>query len=157
MKERHKNGRRDQKYSCSIASSIASIFIASFEKDVEKQMPGKFEHIVYCRLSKRQRFLYDDFMSRAKTKETLASGNFLSIINCLMQLRKVCNHPDLFEVRPIVTSFAIPRSVPSFYQTTDQLIRKQFELEDEIDFNVLNLDVTSCEDMNFLFASLLVS
>ena len=96
-------------------------------------------------------------MSRAKTKETLASGNFLSIINCLMQLRKVCNHPDLFEVRPIVTSFAIPRSVPSFYQTTDQLIRKQFELEDEIDFNVLNLDVTSCEDMNFLFASLLVS
>ncbi|MCP8719169.1 MAG: SNF2-related protein, partial [Asgard group archaeon] len=119
------------------------------KKDVEKQMPGKFEHIVYCRLSKRQRFLYDDFMSRAKTKETLASGNFLSIINCLMQLRKVCNHPDLFEVRPIVTSFAIPRSVPSFYQTTDQLIRKQFELEDEIDFSVLNLDVTSCEDMNF--------
>ncbi|RCK55370.1 Helicase SWR1 [Candida viswanathii] len=119
------------------------------KKDVEKQMPGKYEHIVYCRLSKRQRYLYDDFMSRAKTKETLASGNFLSIINCLMQLRKVCNHPDLFEVRPIVTSFAMPRSIPSFYQLTDQLINKQFEAKEEINFNVLNLDVTSCEDMNY--------
>ena len=59
--------------------------------DVEKQMPAKYEHIVYCKLSKRQRFLYDDFMSRAQTKATLASGNFMSIVNCLMQLRKVCN------------------------------------------------------------------
>ncbi|GMM36271.1 chromatin-remodeling protein [Saccharomycopsis crataegensis] len=84
--------------------------------DVEKQMPLKYEHIIYCRLSKRQRFLYDDFMSRAQTKETLASGNFLSIINCLMQLRKVCNHPDLFEVRPILTSFAIENSIPGKFQ-----------------------------------------
>ncbi|TPX54125.1 hypothetical protein PhCBS80983_g06042 [Powellomyces hirtus] len=76
--------------------------------DVEKQMPGKFEHVVKCRLSKRQRFLYDDFMSRAKTKEDLASGNYLSIVNVLMQLRKVCNHPNLFEERPVVTGFAMP-------------------------------------------------
>ncbi|KAJ3007058.1 swr1 complex component, partial [Thoreauomyces humboldtii] len=75
--------------------------------DVEKQMPGKFEHVVKCRLSKRQRFLYDDFMSRAKTKEDLASGNYLSIVNVLMQLRKVCNHPNLFEDRPVVTGFAM--------------------------------------------------
>lgn len=33
--------------------------------DVEKQMPKKFEHVVRCRLSKRQRFLYDDFMALA--------------------------------------------------------------------------------------------
>lgn len=34
--------------------------------EVEKQLPKKYEHIVMCRLSKRQRYLYDDFMSRAK-------------------------------------------------------------------------------------------
>ncbi len=34
--------------------------------DVEKQMPQKFEHVVMCHLSKRQRYLYDDFMSQAK-------------------------------------------------------------------------------------------
>lgn len=49
--------------------------------DVEKQLPKKFEHVLYCRLSKRQRQLYDEFMSRAQTKETLAGGNFLTIIN----------------------------------------------------------------------------
>ncbi|KAI8578637.1 hypothetical protein K450DRAFT_245833 [Umbelopsis ramanniana AG] len=92
--------------------------------DVEKQMPAKYEHVVYCRLSKRQRYLYDDFMSRGKTKETLASGNFLSIINCLMQLRKVCNHPDLFEVRPIVTSFAMNDSVQITGSITELLVRR---------------------------------
>lgn len=68
-------------------------------------MPKKYEHVIMCRLSKRQRFLYDDFMSRAKTKETLATGNLLSVINVLMQLRKVCNHPNMFETRPTVSPF----------------------------------------------------
>ncbi|XP_060715099.1 helicase SRCAP isoform X2 [Tachysurus vachellii] len=73
--------------------------------DVEKQMPKKYEHVVRCRLSKRQRFLYDDFMAQASTKETLASGHFMSVINILMQLRKVCNHPNLFDPRPIQSPF----------------------------------------------------
>ncbi|XP_046681502.1 helicase domino-like [Homalodisca vitripennis] len=73
--------------------------------EVEKQLPKKYEHVVMCRLSNRQRYLYEDFMSRAKTKETLASGNLLSVINVLMQLRKVCNHPNLFEVRPTISPF----------------------------------------------------
>ncbi|XP_054272165.1 helicase domino isoform X3 [Macrosteles quadrilineatus] len=73
--------------------------------EVEKQLPKKYEHVVMCRLSNRQRYLYDDFMSRAKTRETLATGNLLSVINVLMQLRKVCNHPNLFEVRPTVSPF----------------------------------------------------
>ena len=40
----------------------------------------------------------------------------MSVINILMQLRKVCNHPDLFDPRPIVSSFAfetIDYHVPS--------------------------------------------
>lgn len=125
------------------------------KKDVEKQMPGKYEHIIYCRLSQRQRFLYDDFMSRAKTKETLASGSFLSIINCLMQLRKVCNHPDLFEVRPIVTSLAMNSSVPGEYSALNALVKKNVLLEDKfkkIAFDVLNLDITSKDDMNMFIA-----
>ncbi|CAE6471948.1 unnamed protein product [Rhizoctonia solani] len=103
--------------------------------DVEQQLPSKHEHIVYCRLSKRQRYLYDEFMSRAQTKETLAGGNFLSIVNCLMQLRKVCNHPDLFEVRPILTSFAIPigRSAVVDYEIKELLVRRRLlrQFEDD--------------------------
>ncbi|KAK9354877.1 SNF2 family N-terminal domain-containing protein [Lipomyces doorenjongii] len=124
--------------------------------DVEKQMPAKYEHIVYCKLSKRQRYLYDDFMSRAQTKETLASGNFLSIINCLMQLRKVCNHPDLFEVRPIVTSFAMERSAIASYEIKELLIRKRLlaeTSENEVNLEFLNLVPAKYEQMSTTEAS----
>ncbi|KAL8853600.1 MAG: hypothetical protein Q9221_001586 [Calogaya cf. arnoldii] len=110
--------------------------------DVEKQMPGKYEHVVYCRLSKRQRYLYDGFMSRAQTRETLASGNYLSIINCLMQLRKVCNHPDLFETRQIVTSFAMPKSAVADFEIKELLVRRRLLHEQpmtRVDLNVINL------------------
>lgn len=40
-----------------------------------------------------------------RTRETLASGHFMSVINILMQLRKVCNHPNLFDPRPIQSPF----------------------------------------------------
>ncbi|KAJ9148812.1 Helicase swr-1 [Coniochaeta hoffmannii] len=93
--------------------------------DVEKQMPAKYEHVEFCRLSKRQRELYDGFLSRTETRETLSSGNYLSIINCLMQLRKVCNHPDLFVDRPIMTSFRMQRSVPSDYESMEKVVRKK--------------------------------
>ncbi len=130
---------------------LRPFLLRRLKADVEKQMPAKYEHIIYCRLSKRQRYLYDDFMSRAQTKETLASGNFLSIINCLMQLRKVCNHPDLFEVRPINTSFGIEHSVVSDFTTKALLVKKQF-LQDhddkEIDLKVLNLIPALNESMS---------
>ncbi|KAJ3160572.1 swr1 complex component [Geranomyces michiganensis] len=117
--------------------------------DVEKQMPGKHEHVVKCRLSKRQRFLYDDFMSRAKTKEDLASGNYLSIVNVLMQLRKVCNHPNLFEERPVVTGLALHEGGVAFEvmgaKETLAVRRLLRDMDDEVDFarvgfRIVNID-----------------
>ena len=84
---------------------LRPFLLRRLKSEVEKQMPKKYEHVVKCSLSKRQRYLYDDFMSRAKTKETLEGGNLLSVINVLMQLRKVCNHPNLFEPRPTCSPF----------------------------------------------------
>uniref|UniRef100_T1GWQ3 Helicase domino n=1 Tax=Megaselia scalaris TaxID=36166 RepID=T1GWQ3_MEGSC len=84
---------------------LRPFLLRRLKSEVEKQMPQKYEHVVMCRLSKRQRYLYDDFMGRAKTQETLNSGNLLNVINVLMQLRKVCNHPNLFETRPTISPF----------------------------------------------------
>lgn len=95
---------------------LRPFLLRRLKSEVEKQMPKKYEHVVMCRLSNRQRFLYDDFMSRSRTRETLASGNLLSVINVLMQLRKVCNHPNLFEVRPTTSPFRMDQvnmTVPS--------------------------------------------
>jgi len=45
-------------------------------------------------------------MSRSSTRKAMKKGgNFMGMMNVLMQLRKVCNHPDLFEPRSIVTPF----------------------------------------------------
>ncbi|KAF2751194.1 hypothetical protein M011DRAFT_463934 [Sporormia fimetaria CBS 119925] len=122
--------------------------------DVEKQMPAKYEHVVYCKLSKRQRQLYDGFMGRASTKQILSSGNYMSIINCLMSLRKVCNHPDLFETRAIVTSMAMPKSVPAEYEIKDFLIRKRLheQEEEEVNLDALNLLFARREQTSLLHA-----
>ena len=78
---------------------IRPFILRRLKKDVAKQLPGKFFHIMKCSMSKRQALLYEDFMSRSSTRQSLARGSFMSMMGILMQLRKVCNHPDLFEPR----------------------------------------------------------
>lgn len=84
---------------------LRPFILRRLKRDVETQLPMKHEHVIYCRLSKRQRNLYEDFIASAETQATLASANFIGMLNVIMQLRKVCNHPDLFEGRPIISSF----------------------------------------------------
>lgn len=50
-----------------------------------------------------------------------------------MQLRKVSNHPDLFEVRPIVTSFAMPRSAVTNYEAKEHIVRQRLLLSSPFD------------------------
>nr|XP_024935444.2 protein PHOTOPERIOD-INDEPENDENT EARLY FLOWERING 1 isoform X3 [Ziziphus jujuba var. spinosa] len=84
---------------------LRPFILRRLKRDVEKQLPMKHEHVIYCRLSRRQRNLYEDFIASSETQATLASANFFGMISVIMQLRKVCNHPDLFEGRPIVSSY----------------------------------------------------
>ena len=70
------------------------------KSEVATQMPKKYEHVVLCRLSSRQRFLYEDFLSRSSTRAALGGGNFLSMMNVLMQLRKVSERPAPDALRP---------------------------------------------------------
>ncbi|KFB48687.1 AGAP006165-PB-like protein [Anopheles sinensis] len=122
---------------------LRPFLLRRLKSEVEKQMPKKYEHVIMCRLSKRQRFLYDDFMSRAKTRETLASGNLLSVINVLMQLRKVCNHPNMFEERPTISPFRMDGI--SF--KTASLVYNMFNYDPftQIDLSSLNLVLVQLE------------
>ena len=96
---------------------IRPFVLRRLKKDVETQMPGKFESIVKCQLSRRQMFIYEEFLARSSTRNALKrGGNFMGMMNVLMQLRKVCNHPDLFEPRSVITpliSEPISISMPS--------------------------------------------
>lgn len=124
-------------YSESLINRLHSILrpfmLRRLKKDVEKQLPPKYEHVIYCKLSKRQRFLYDEFLTSGTVRNSLNGENYLKIANILMQLRKVCNHPDLFKSRPIVSPFdqePIMYKVPSIvlhaipYKRQDQEILK---------------------------------
>jgi SNF2 family DNA or RNA helicase len=71
-------------------SIMRPFLLRRLKKDVEKQLPGKFEHIVMCKLSRRQQFLYEEFMSRSSTRSLLSGANYMGMMNILMQLRKVC-------------------------------------------------------------------
>ncbi|KAG2347451.1 hypothetical protein BDR05DRAFT_981081 [Suillus weaverae] len=125
------------------------------KRDVEKELPSKYEHLVLCPLSKRQRFLYDEFMDRAHTRDALQSGVYQKIANILMQLRKVCNHPDLFEVRPIVTSFAMTRSVVADFEIKELLVRRELlraSDEDSINLDLLGLRFIDQQNVPLLSA-----
>lgn len=118
------------------------------KRDVEKELPNKYEHLVLCSLSKRQRFLYDEFMARAHTRDALRSGVYQKIANILMQLRKVCNHPDLFEVRPVVTAFVMDRSAVADFEIKELLIRRQFlkNESEELDLELLGLSFLNLQN-----------
>lgn len=86
---------------------LRPFLLRRLKKDVEKQMPSKYEHVLPVPLTRRQQVLYDEFLSHRETRQLLASrkskagGDYLGLMNVLMQLRKVCNHPDLVEPRPV--------------------------------------------------------
>ena len=127
-------------------SVLRPFLLRRLKRDVEQQLPQKVEHIVPCRLSKRQRLLYEEFMAASSTRERLASGNFLSIVNVLMQLRKVCNHPDLFEPRPIVSPFdtmAIVSWIPSLAGKATSMHPGM----NTLDLRLLNLVLPAMEEM----------
>ncbi|EJD41611.1 hypothetical protein AURDEDRAFT_186421 [Auricularia subglabra TFB-10046 SS5] len=115
--------------------------------DVERELPQKYEHLVLCKLSKRQRLLYDEFMERTHTRAALESGHYQKIANVLMQLRKVCNHPDLFEVRPIVSPFVMTRSALADFEITELLVRRRWLAEEDrseqLDLDLLGLRFVS--------------
>lgn len=85
--------------------------------DVESQMANKEEKIVECRLSSRQESLYEalrDEISLTGLLSGRAIGSYTSgtLMNAVMQLRKVCNHPELFERNEQSSSFVFKSPLP---------------------------------------------
>ncbi|KAI1458961.1 hypothetical protein F4805DRAFT_466528 [Annulohypoxylon moriforme] len=73
------------------------------KKHVQKELGDKIEQDVFCELTYRQRAYYRnlrnqisimDLIEKATLGDDQDSG---TLMNLVMQFRKVCNHPDLFE------------------------------------------------------------
>uniref|UniRef100_A0A3Q3VLH9 Uncharacterized protein n=1 Tax=Mola mola TaxID=94237 RepID=A0A3Q3VLH9_MOLML len=95
---------------------IQPFILRRSKRDVEKQLPKKYEHILKCRLSSRQKSLYEDILTRPGTQEALKTGHFVSVLQVLMQLQRVCNHPELVAPRENSSSYfcsSLQYNVPS--------------------------------------------
>jgi SNF2 family DNA or RNA helicase len=100
-----------------------------------------------CHLSKRQRQLYDDFIQCKSTRDVIQQGHYMSVINILMQLRKVCNHPDLFESRPIISPFTIQKKLIGY--EIPKLIEKVHFKNPYLDFDLPPNDTFLCFRIKF--------
>ncbi|KAL6114566.1 ep400 [Pungitius sinensis] len=95
---------------------IQPFILRRSKRDVEKQLPKKYEHILKCRLSTRQKNLYEDILTQPGSQEALKTGHFVSVLQVLMQLQRVCNHPELVAPRETSSSFfcsSLQYNVPS--------------------------------------------
>lgn len=67
------------------------------KNDVEKDIPPKRETKLYIGLSAMQRDWYTRMISKDFEALNGTGGDRVRLLNVLMQLRKVCNHPYLFD------------------------------------------------------------
>uniref|UniRef100_A0A8C8S7I0 E1A binding protein p400 n=1 Tax=Pelusios castaneus TaxID=367368 RepID=A0A8C8S7I0_9SAUR len=84
---------------------IQPFILRRSKRDVEKQLAKKYEHVLKCRLSNRQKAMYEDVILQPGTQEALKSGHFVSVLYVLMQLQRICNHPDLINPRHSSSSY----------------------------------------------------
>ncbi|XP_059668388.1 chromatin-remodeling ATPase INO80 isoform X2 [Cornus florida] len=74
------------------------------KKDVITELTAKNEITVHCKLSSRQQAFYQAIKNKISLAELFDSNRghlnekkILNLMNIVIQLRKVCNHPELFE------------------------------------------------------------
>lgn len=75
------------------------------KSNVQQELGDKIEVDVYCQLTRRQLALYRLLKSQIRLQDLL-SDDAQSLMNLVMQFRKVCNHPDLFERTDVASSLA---------------------------------------------------
>ncbi|SBT71148.1 chromatin remodeling protein, putative [Plasmodium malariae] len=65
--------------------------------EVEQSLPPKREIYIFVGMSKLQKKLYSDILSKNIDVINAMTGSKNQMLNILMQLRKCCNHPYLFD------------------------------------------------------------
>lgn len=79
---------------------LRPFLLRRLKKDVEKDLPDKQERVIKCRFSALQSKLYKQLVTHNKMVVSDGKGGktgMRGLSNMLMQLRKLCNHPFVFE------------------------------------------------------------
>ncbi|XP_063220159.1 ATP-dependent helicase brm-like [Bacillus rossius redtenbacheri] len=82
---------------------LRPFLLRRLKKEVESQLPDKVEYIIKCDMSGLQRVLYSHMQSKGvlltdgSEKGKQGKGGAKALMNTIMQLRKLCNHPFMFQ------------------------------------------------------------
>eukprot|EP01138_Halocafeteria_seosinensis_P010924 gb/GECG01011157.1/.p1 GENE.gb/GECG01011157.1/~~gb/GECG01011157.1/.p1 ORF type:complete len:1190 (+),score=197.09 gb/GECG01011157.1/:1-3570(+) len=77
---------------------LKPFLLRRLKSDVEKSLPPKVETKLYVGMTQMQRDWYQKILTKDATSLNQIGGpDKVRLLNILMQLRKVCNHPYLFE------------------------------------------------------------
>ncbi|XP_033001419.1 chromatin-remodeling ATPase INO80 isoform X2 [Lacerta agilis] len=95
---------------------LKPFMLRRIKKDVENELSDKIEILMYCQQTSRQKLLYqalknkisiDDLLQSSMGTTQQAQNTTSSLMNLVMQFRKVCNHPELFERQETWSPFHI--------------------------------------------------
>ncbi|KAG6108575.1 hypothetical protein E4U13_006389 [Claviceps humidiphila] len=79
---------------------LRPFLLRRLKKDVEKDLPDKTEKVIKCKFSALQAKLYKQMVTHNKLVVSDGKGgktNSRGLSNMIMQLRKLCNHPFVFD------------------------------------------------------------
>ncbi|XP_072763042.1 ATP-dependent helicase brm-like [Anoplolepis gracilipes] len=82
---------------------LRPFLLRRLKKEVESQLPDKVEYIIKCDMSGLQKVLYKHMQSKSvlltdgSEKGKQGKGGTRALKNTIVQLRKLCNHPFMFQ------------------------------------------------------------
>lgn len=90
---------------------LQPFLLRRLKKDVEKDLPDKTEKVIKCKFSSLQARLYKEMLTNNKLIVSDGKGGKMGargLSNVIMQLRKLCNHPFVFdEIETVMNPLSI--------------------------------------------------
>ncbi|KAF3930154.1 hypothetical protein ABW19_dt0208954 [Dactylella cylindrospora] len=116
---------------------LKPFMLRRIKKHVQSELGEKIEIDVYCELTFRQRQIYRALRNKINVadiidKAVMGDEGSQSLMNLVMQFRKVCNHPDLFERADTTSPMAFAR-----FPETASFLREGSNIE--VPYGVRNL------------------
>ncbi|KAI9295913.1 hypothetical protein K502DRAFT_341381 [Neoconidiobolus thromboides FSU 785] len=112
-KHAEKNGALDQHQLRRLHLILKPFMLRRVKKNVQNELGEKIELEVKCQLTPRQRQLYASLREKIslaelleKSRSSLENDSVESLMNLVIQFRKVCNHPELFERAEVKSPFS---------------------------------------------------
>jgi len=135
---------------------LRPFMLRRLKNDVGLDLPRKTEVVVYCELTPRQAEWYEAIRTKSLEALVQAEGRAegaraTSIRNVVMQLRKLCNHPFLFEefdplASRTVTEYVAREAMEEYDIGDSTPYRQKRKWTDVVTKEVRNLDATNPKD-----------